>query len=102
MFAYDNKCFENNFNSKIKNKNDRFVIQYLFKQITNKNQNATEKFKLFTTNQNRLRQNDATSVWRERMTNSLKFYFKLEKNDLNKKTDAKMSKKIILIKIHKS
>ena len=67
----------------IENKNDCFVIQCSFEQITNENQNAAEKFKLFTTNQNHLRQNDATSAWREEMTDSLKIYFKTEKNDLN-------------------
>ena len=67
----------------IENKNDCFIIQYLFKQITNENQNAIEKFKLFITNQSRLRQDDATPAWREKMTGSLKFYFKTEKNGLN-------------------
>ena len=76
----------------IENKNDCFVIQYLFEQITNGNQNAAEKFKLFTTNQSRLRQDDATSAWREEMTGSSKFHSKTEKIDLNKRIDAKMSK----------
>ena len=75
----------------IENKNDYFIIQCSFEQITNKNQNATQKFKSFTTNKSRLRQNDATPAWRERMTDSLKFYFKIEKNGLNKRTDARMS-----------
>ena len=79
MFAYDNKCFSNNSESNIENKNDCFVIQCSSEQITDKNQNATEKFKLFTIYQNRLRQNDATFAWREKMTNSLKFYFKTKK-----------------------
>ena len=60
------------------NKNDCFVIQYSFEQITDENQNATEKFKLFTTNQNPLRQNDATPAWRENMTRSSKSYFKIK------------------------
>ena len=76
----------------IEKKNDCFVIQCSFKQITDENQNETEKFKLFTTNQSRLRQNDVTPAWREKTTGSLKFYFKTEKNNLNKRTDAKMSK----------
>ena len=92
MFVYDNKCFLNNFNSNIENKNDCFVIQCSFEQITNGNQNVTERFKLFTTNQSRLRQDDATSAWREKMTDSLKIYFKTKKNDLNKKINAKISK----------
>ena len=32
------------------------------------------------------------TAWREKMTDSLKFHFNTKKNDLNKKTDAKMSK----------
>ena len=51
-----------------------------------------EKFKLFTTNQSRLQQNDATPAWREKMTNSSKSHLKTEKNDLNKKTNTKMLK----------
>ena len=52
----------------------------------------TEKLRLFTTNQSRLRQSDAAPAWRKKMTNLSKFHFKTEKNDLNKKPDAKILK----------
>ena len=67
----------------IENKNNCFVIQCSSEQITGGDQNAAEKFKSLTTNQNRLRQDGATPVWREGMTGLSKFYFKTEKNDLN-------------------
>ena len=91
MFAYDNKCFYNDFDFNIENKNDCFIIQYSFEQITGESQNATERFKSLTTNQSRLRQGDATPAWREGVTGSSKFHFK-KKNDLHKKTDSKMLK----------
>ena len=77
----------------IENKNDCFVIQCSSEQITNGGQNAAERLRSLTTNQNHLRQNDAAPAWRERMTGSSKFYSKTEKNDLNEKTDAKIFKK---------
>ena len=76
----------------IENKDDCFVIQCSFEQITNENQNVTERLRLFTTNQSRLWKNDATPVWREETTGSSKFYSKTEKNDLNEKTETKMLK----------
>ena len=40
MFAYDNKCFENDCGLNIENKNDCFIIQCSFEQITDENQNV--------------------------------------------------------------
>ena len=51
-----------------------------------------ERFGSLTTDQSRLRQGDATPAWCERMTDLSKSYFKTKKNDLNKKTDAKILK----------
>ena len=50
MFAYNNKCFQNNLNLNIENENDCFIIEYSFEKITGGDQNAAEKFKSFTTN----------------------------------------------------
>ena len=94
---YDNKCFKNNFNSNIENKNNCFIIQCLFEQITNGNQNVTEKLELFTTNQNHLRQDDAAPMWREKMIDSSKFHPKTKKMIWMRELTQKYQNKMILI-----
>ena len=79
MFAHNNQYFQNNFNSNIENKKDCFIIQHLFKQITNGSQNVTEKFKSLTIDQNHLRQNDAAPTWRKKIIGLSKSYFKTKK-----------------------